>query len=323
MKVIKLTIRTRVLGGMAAMALAASVSAQTYPTKSVRLVVSAAPGGANDVLGRIYAKYLTESLGKPFVVDNRGGAAGNVGAEIVAHAAPDGYTLLYCTASVVVAPSLYPNLNYQLRELAPLSQVSKFPMAITVHPSVPATNIAELIALSKKRGGLTYGSTGAGSMNHLTGVLLNNLAGIENVHVPYKGAGPLMIAALSNEVAMATPTVFSALPHVRSGKVRALAVTSLKPMAVLPGVPALASTYPGFETTQWHGYFTTAGTPAPVVKLLGVEIVKALHSPALREAVESGGGEVVGTTPQEFAVVIRQDSEKFGKLVKMSGAKAD
>jgi tripartite-type tricarboxylate transporter receptor subunit TctC len=188
---------------------------------------------------------------------------------------------------------------------------------------VPANTIAELIALSKKRGGLTYGSTGSGSMNHLTGVLLNNLAGIENVHVPYKGAGPLMIGALSNEVSMATPTVFSALPHVRSGKVRALAVTSLKPMAVLPGVPALASTYPGFETTQWHGYFTTAGTPAPVVALLASEIVKALHSPTLREAVESGGGEVVGTTPQEFVAVIKQDFEKYAKLVKISGAKAD
>jgi tripartite-type tricarboxylate transporter receptor subunit TctC len=321
--VIKLTIRTSVLSGVAAMALSTVVSAQTFPTKPVRLVVSAAPGGANDVLGRIYAKQLGESLGKPFVVDNRAGAAGNVGSEIVAHAPPDGYTILYCTASVVVAPSLYPKLNYQLRELAPLSQVSKFPMAITVHPTVPATTIAELIALSKKVGGLTYGSTGSGSMNHLTGVLLNNLAGIENVHVPYKGAGPLMIGALSNEVSMATPTVFSALPHVRSGKVRALAVTSLKPMAVLPGVPALASTFPGFETTQWHGYFTTAGTPAPVVALLASEIVKALHSPALREAVETGGGEVVDTTPQEFAAVIKQDFEKYAKLVKISGAKAD
>ena len=180
-----------------------------------------------------------------------------------------------------------------------------------------------LEACDQKSEAASPSSTGSGSMNHLTGVLLNNLAGIENVHVPYKGAGPLMIAALSNEVSMATPTVFSALPHVRSGKVRALAVTSLKPMPVLPGVPALASTFPGFETTQWHGYFTTAGTPAPVVALLGTEIVKALHSPVLREAVESGGGEVVGTTPQEFAVVIKQDFEKFGKLVKISGAKAD
>jgi tripartite-type tricarboxylate transporter receptor subunit TctC len=318
-----LTIRARVLSVAAAMALAAAVSAETYPTKPVRLVVSAAPGGANDVLGRIYAKQLSESLGKPFVIDNRAGAAGNVAAETVAHAPPDGYTILYCTASVVVAPSLYPKLNYQLRELAPLSQVSKFPLVVVVHPTVPATTIAELIALAKKRGGLTYGSTGAGSMNHLTGVLLNNLTGIDNVHVPYKGAGPLMNAALSGEVSMAIPTVFSALPHVRSGKVRALAVSSLKPMAVLPGVPALAATFPGFETTQWHGYFTTAGTPAPVVVLLSTEIVKALHSPLLRDAVENSGGEVVGTTPQGFAAVIKQDSEKFAKLVKISGAKAD
>jgi tripartite-type tricarboxylate transporter receptor subunit TctC len=324
MKVNKLTIRNSVLGGVAAMALAAAVSAQTYPTKSVRLVVSAAPGGANDILGRIYAKQLSESLGKPFVIDNRAGATGNIGSEIVAHAPPDGHTILYCTASVVIAPSLYPKLGYQLRELAPLSQVSKFPLVVVVHPTVPVTTIAELIAFAKKSGGnLAYGTTGAGSMNHLTGVLLNNVAGIETVHVPYKGGGPLMNAVLSNEIPMAIPTLFSAIPHVRSGKVRALAVSSLKPMAVLPGVPALASTFPGFETTQWHGYFTTAGTPAPVVALLGAEIVKALRTPVLREAVESNGGEVVGTTPQEFAAVIKQDSEKFAKLVKMSGAKAD
>jgi tripartite-type tricarboxylate transporter receptor subunit TctC len=324
MKVNKLTIRNSVLGGVAAMALAAAVSAQTYPTKSVRLVVSAAPGGANDILGRIYAKQLSESLGKPFVIDNRAGATGNIGSEIVAHAPPDGHTILYCTASVVIAPSLYPKLGYQLRELAPLSQVSKFPLVVVVHPTVPVTTIAELIAFAKKSGGnLAYGTTGAGSMNHLTGVLLNNVAGIETVHVPYKGGGPLMNAVLSNEIPMAIPTLFSAIPHVRSGKVRALAVSSLKPMAVLPGVPALASTFPGFETTQWHGYFTTAGTPAPVVALLGAEIVKALRTPVLREAVESNGGEVVGTTPQEFAAVIKQDSEKFAKLVRMSGAKAD
>ncbi|MDB5810866.1 MAG: hypothetical protein JWN94_2988, partial [Betaproteobacteria bacterium] len=271
-----------------------------------------------------YAKQLSESLGKPFVIDNRAGATGNIGSEIVAHAPPDGHTILYCTASVVIAPSLYPKLGYQLRELAPLSQVSKFPLVVVVHPTVPVTTIAELIAFAKKSGGnLAYGTTGAGSMNHLTGVLLNNVAGIETVHVPYKGGGPLMNAVLSNEIPMAIPTLFSAIPHVRSGKVRALAVSSLKPMAVLPGVPALASTFPGFETTQWHGYFTTAGTPAPVVALLGAEIVKALRTPVLREAVESNGGEVVGTTPQEFAAVIKQDSEKFAKLVKMSGAKAD
>jgi tripartite-type tricarboxylate transporter receptor subunit TctC len=287
------------------------------------MVVNSAPGGANDILGRMVARSMTESLGQNVVVDNRGGAGGNVGAEIVAHAAPDGYTLLYCTSSVVVSQSLYPRLNYQLRELAPITQAARFPVVVAVHPSVPATNIREMIALAKKRGGLNYGSTGTGSMNHLTGVLLNSVAGIENVHVGYKGAGPMMTALLSNEVEMGIATVFSAAPHVRGGRLRALAVSSLKPVPALPGVPPLASLFPGFETSLWHGYFTTAGTPAVVVALLNAEIVRALQASAVREAVENGGGETIGNTPQEFAALIRQDAEKYGKLVKISGARPD
>lgn len=302
---------------------AQAAAAPAYPIKTVRMVVNAAPGGANDVLGRMVAKSMTESLHQNVVVDNRGGAGGNVGAEIVAHAVPDGYTLLYCTSSVVVSQSLYPKLNYQLRELAPITQAASFPVVVAVHPSVPVTNIREMIALAKKRGGLNYGSTGTGSMNHLTGVLLNTVAGIENVHIGYKGAGPMMTALLSNEVEMGIATVFSAGPHVRGGRLRALAVSSVKPVPALPGVPPLATFFPGFETSLWHGYFTTAGTPLGVVALLNAVIVKALRSPAVREAVENGGGEPIGNTPQEFAAAIRQGAEKYAKLVKISGAKPD
>jgi len=300
-----------------------AASAPTYPVKTVRMVVNAAPGGANDILGRMVAKIMTDALGQNVVVDNRGGAGGNVGAEIVAHAPPDGYTLLYCTSSVVVSQSLYPKLNYRLSELAPLTQAASFPVVVAVHPSVPVKNIGDLIGLAKKRGGLNYGSTGTGSMNHLTGVLLNSVAGIDNVHVGYKGAGPMMTALLSNEVEMGIGTVFSMAPHIRSGRLRALAVSSVKGVPALPGVPPLATLFPGFETSLWHGYFTTAGTPAPIVALLGAEIVKALRSPLLREAVENGGGEAIGNTPQAFAAVIRQDADKYAKLVKISGAKPD
>ena len=298
-------------------------SAPAYPTKTVRMVVNAAPGGANDVLGRMVARAMTDALGHNVVVDNRGGAGGNVGAEIVAHAPADGYTLLYCTSSVVVSPSLYPKLNYKLEELAPVTQAASFPQVLAVHPSLPVTNVKEMLALSKKRGGLNYGSTGTGSMNHLTGVLLNSVAGVENVHIGYKGAGPMMTALLSNEVEMGIGTVFSMGPHVKSGRLRALAVSSLKPVPALPGVPPLATLFPGFETSLWHGYFTTAGTHPAVIARLNEEIVKALRSAPVREAVEAGGGVPIGSSPHEFAAVIRQDAAKYAKLVKISGAKAD
>jgi tripartite-type tricarboxylate transporter receptor subunit TctC len=294
-----------------------------YPTKTVRMVVNAAPGGANDVLGRMVAKSMTDRLGHNVVVDNRGGAGGNLGAEIVAHAAADGYTLLYCTTSVVVNPSLYPKLNFQLRELAPVSLAANFPLVITVNPNVPVKNVKELIALAKQRGGLNYGTPGSGSINHLTGVLLNNIAGIENVHVPYNGAGPMMIALLGGEIEIGIANVFTAAPHLKTGRLRAIAVSTLKAVRALPGVPPLAAQFPGFETTLWHGYFTTAGTPAPIVAVLNAEIVRALQSPTVREAIENSGGETIGNTPFEFAALIEQDAQKYSKLVKVSGAKPD
>jgi tripartite-type tricarboxylate transporter receptor subunit TctC len=308
---------------MIASASAQAASAPAFPTKTVRMVVNSAPGGANDVLGRMVARSMTDSFGQNVVIDNRGGAGGNVGAEIVAHAPADGYTLLYCTSSIVVSQTLYPRLNYQLRELAPVTQAASFPVVVAVHPSLPVKTIAEMIALAKKRGGLNYGSTGTGSMNHLTGVLLNSVAGIENVHVGYKGAGPMTTALLSNEVEMGIGTVFSVAPHVRSGRMRALAVSSVKPVPALPGVPPLATLFPGFETSLWHGYFTTAGVPASIIGVLNAEIVKALRTPAVREAIENGGGEAIANTPQAFAAVIRDDAQKYAKLVKISGAKPD
>ena len=199
-----------------AMLVAANSAAQTFPTKLIRLIVPFAPGGGNDVLGRMFALRMSESLAQTVVVDNRAGGGGNIGTEMVAHAPPDGYTLLYTTNSVAVAPSLYSKLNYSLKDLAPISLVADFPIAIVIHPSVPARNVEELIALARKRGGLNYGSTGTGSTNHLTGVLLNSVAGINNTHVPYKGAGPMMTAIISGEVEIATPTVFTALPYVQA-----------------------------------------------------------------------------------------------------------
>jgi tripartite-type tricarboxylate transporter receptor subunit TctC len=302
---------------------AAPADAATYPAKAVRIVVNAAPGGANDVLGRMVATSMTGNVGQNVIVDNRGGAGGNVGAEIVAHAAPDGYTVLYGTTAVAVNVSLYPKLNFQLRELAPVTLAARFPLAITVTRDSPAKNIQELIALSRQRGGLTYGSPGPGSVNHLAGVLLNKLAHLDNVHVPYKGAGPMMTALVSSEIDMATPNVFTAMPYVKAGRLRALAVTSAKPVSSLPGVPPLAAEFPGFDMTLWHGYFTTSGTPAATVARLNSDIVKALKSPAIRDAIANSGGELVGNTPEQFALVLEHDSRAYAELVKISGAKAD
>jgi len=306
-----------------AMLVAANSAAQTFPTKLIRLIVPFAPGGGNDVLGRMFALRMSESLAQTVVVDNRAGGGGNIGTEMVAHAPPDGYTLLYTTNSVAVAPSLYSKLNYSLKDLAPISLVADFPIAIVIHPSVPARNVEELIALARKRGGLNYGSTGTGSTNHLTGVLLNSVAGINNTHVPYKGAGPMMTAIISGEVEIATPTVFTALPYVQAGRLRALAVTTPHASPMLPGVPTMASFYPGLDTNVWHGYFTTAGTPAAVIGVLHREIIKALRSPEIRESLVNGGAESVGTTPEEFGTILTRDVAKYSKLVQISGAKAD
>jgi len=306
-----------------AMLVAANSAAQTFPTKLIRLIVPFAPGGGNDVLGRMFALRMSESLAQTVVVDNRAGGGGNIGTEMVAHAPPDGYTLLYTTNSVAVAPSLYSKLNYSLKDLAPISLVADFPIAIVIHPSVPARNVEELIALARKRGGLNYGSTGTGSTNHLTGVLLNSVAGINNTHVPYKGAGPMVTAIISGEVEIATPTVFTALPYVQAGRLRALAVTTPHASPMLPGVPTMASFYPGFDTNVWHGYFTTAGTPAAVIGVLHREIIKALRSPEIRESLVNGGAESVGTTPEEFGTILTRDVAKYSKLVQISGAKAD
>ena len=307
----------------AASLVVSSALAQIYPQKTIRMIVAAAPGGANDVLGRMYAQRMTEALGQTVVVDNRAGGGGVVGAEAVAHATPDGYTLLYCTNSLVVNPSLNPKVNYALKQFAPISLVASFPLMISVHPSVPAKTVPELVALAKKRGGLNFGSSGTGSTNQLTGVLFNMVAGLDNVHIPYKGAGPMMTALLSGEIEMGVTTVFSSAPYVRAGRMRAIAVTSAKPLAALPGVPAMASFFPGFNTNLWHGYLTTAGTPAAVVALLNREIVKALRTPEIRQALDDGGAESVGNTPAEFAAVLTEDFDKYAKLVKISGARPD
>jgi tripartite-type tricarboxylate transporter receptor subunit TctC len=308
---------------MLSSALSWTAHSQDFPRKPIRMVVAAAPGGSNDILGRMVARRMTESLGQAVIVDNIAGAGGSLAAAFVARSDTDGYTLLNSTNSVVVNPSLNPHAGYTLKQLAPVTEFANFPLVIAVHPSVPAHTLQELVALAKKRGGLSYGSPGIGSLAHLTGVLLNNVAGINNVHIPYKGAGPELNALVADEVQTGILTVFSAAPYVRNGQLRAIAVTSSTPSPSLPGVPTVASVYPGFDTNIWHGYFVSVGTPAPIVAVLQREIVKALGSPEIHAALVNGGAEPVGDTSAEFAAIVANDAEKYRKLVKSSGAKAE
>ncbi|MBC7780222.1 MAG: tripartite tricarboxylate transporter substrate binding protein [Proteobacteria bacterium] len=302
---------------------AAVALAQTFPVKTLRLVVPFAPGGGNDVLGRLFAQRMAESIGHPVIVDNRPGAGGNIGTEMVARAPADGYTLLYTTNSIAIAPSLYEKLNFAVKDLAPISMVADFPILLVAHPSVPARTLKELVALARQKGGLNYGSTGTGSANHLTGVLLNQVAGITNTHVPFKGAGPMVTAVVGGELELGLPNLFTALPFVKAGRLRPIAISSAKPSPTLPNVPPIAATYPGFETNLWHGFFTTAGTATPTVDILHREVVKALKTPELQKALDEGGALSVGNTPAEFAALMTRDVAKYAKLVKSSGAKVE
>jgi tripartite-type tricarboxylate transporter receptor subunit TctC len=296
---------------------------EAFPTKPIRLVIPFPPGGANDVLGRLIAQAMSADLGQSVYVENRGGAGGTIGAANVAHAPPDGYSLLYTSDSLAVDMTLYHDLPYKADDLVPITLVAKFPVVLVVNPKLPVHDLAELVALSKSRGGLTYGSTGSGSSNHLTGVLLNQYAGLKNVHIPYKGAGPMMVDVVGGQIDMATPASFTATAFVKQGQVRAVAVTGDTPLPGLPGVAPLGKTYPGVDTSVYHAFFTTKGTPPAVVQALYRAILKAMQTPKFHDAVIDGGGIVVGDTPEHFAGVFKSDISKYADLVKSSGAQPD
>ncbi|MCE2947181.1 MAG: Bug family tripartite tricarboxylate transporter substrate binding protein [bacterium] len=299
--------------------------AQAWPAKQVRLVIPFAPGGGADIVGRMLAARIGDATGQQVLVENRAGAGGNVGAEVVAKAPADGYTVLLTTNSIAVNASLYPKLAYSLmRDLAPVSLIANIPLVLVVHPSVPAKTVKDMVALAKARkGGLNYGSNGSGTTSHLSGVLFATEAGAAMTHVPYKGGGPVMAALLSGEVDFGFTAIITAQPYLRSGRLRAIAVTTPKPSPAAPGLPTVASVYPGFETELWHGVFLPAGTPEPVAARLHEEVLKALRSNEMRSALERDGAMPVGTTPAEFAAILVREVEKYARLVKLSGAKPE
>src|SRR3954463_16659041 len=306
------------------LASAASV-AQDYPARPVRIIVPFPPGGATDVVTRILAQKLSEQFARQVVVDNRGGAGGIVGVEVVAKAPPDGYMLVMGTSGThAINASLYPKLSYDpVKDFAPVTRTALLPSMIVVHPSIPARSVRELIALAKKNPGqLTYASSG--SAQYLTGALFNSMAQIEMVHVPYKGGSQSMPAQLSGEVSLSFTTVVSALPHVPTGRLRGLAVTSAKRTPSAPQFPTVAeSGLPGYEAVSWYGLLAPAGTPRDVVMRLNSETVRALKLPDVRQLMLAQGAEPVSETPEQFAAVIKADIAKWTEVVRKSGAKAD
>ena len=309
----------------AAMCLLGAALAQSYPVKSVRIIVPVAPGGGLDTQGRLLGKKLQESMGQVFVIDNRPGAAGMIGTEIVVKSPADGYTLLFMGAALATTVTLNKNIAFDLqRDLAPVGQVSSAPQFLIVHPSVPAGSVKELIALAKKHGGtLNAGSSGTGSANHLALEMLKQRTGINVTHIPYKGSGPATIALMGGEVDFSFAGALSAVPHIRSGRVRALAVTTAKRSPAAPDVPTLASFYPGFESANWYAVFAPAGTPATIINKISSEIANALKSPELRNFMAKEGAEPVGSTPAELASYFKYEVERYAKVIRTANIRVD
>lgn len=301
--------------------------AQQYPSRPVRFVVPFAPGGSTDTLARTLGVKLADALGQQVVVDNRSGGNGNIGMEIVAKSPPDGYTIvLGYIANLAIAPSLYSKLPFDpIRDYEPVTQLASSPNVLTAHPSVPARSLKELIALAKaKPGQVSFASTGVASVGHLTGELLNSLAGMKMTHVPYKGGGQAIIDLLGGHVQAMFSGFTAAMPHIKAGKIRALAVTGATRSPALADVPTIAEQgFPGVEATAWYGVLLPARTPRTIVTRLHDETVKALHFQDVKERLDGLGFEIVGSTPEQFGAYIKSEIGKWEKVVKASGAKPD
>jgi len=300
-------------------------AAPAFPLKPVRLVVPFSPGGGTDITARAIAQKLGERWGHQVVVDNRPGAAGNIGAEIVTHALADGHTLLAITATHTVSAAPQSKISYDLlRDLTPLSQVTSLPYLLLVHPSMPARSVRELILLSKTRtGGLTYGSSGIGSLAHLAGALLATASGAQLLYVPYKGSAPAVADVMAGQLDMAFPTILQA-SQVRSGRLRALAVTSLRRSAVLPEVPTISeSGIPGYEINQWNGLLAPPAMPVALAARLSADINEVLALPEVKARLGADGSEAVGTSPAVFAALLRAEIEKWKRLSKDAGIRID
>jgi tripartite-type tricarboxylate transporter receptor subunit TctC len=316
------------LGCAAILCFMSFADAQTaYPARAIRFIVPFTPGGSGDIFARPVAQKMGESMGQQVVVENRPGSGGVIGTEAAAKAPPDGYTMMMgLTANVAVNPALYPKLPYDpLRDFAAVTLIASAPYVLVVPPSLPARNVKELIGLARaKPGDLAYVSLGSGSMGHLSGELLASMAGVKLLHVPYKTLGQALPDLISGQVQLHFLGIASAQPHVRSGKVRAIAVSSAKRSPQMSQVPTVSeSGVRGFDVTGWYGAFVPAGTPQEIVARLHKEIVRALALPDVRERLSAEGAELVGNSPREFDAFVRSELVKWAKVVKLSGARPD
>ena len=301
-------------------------SAQQYPTRPIRFIVPFPPGGGNDIVGRIVAQKLADGLGQPVVVDNRGGAGGTIGTDLTAKAPPDGHTVLINNISLAVNATLFPKLPYDtLKDLAPVTMVGRQPNILVVHPSVPVKSVRELLALAKaKPRQINYGSGGVGTASHLATELLKLMAKVDMVHVPYKGLGPALTDLMGGQIQLIISTMASALPQVRAGKLRPLAVTTAKRSSFFPEVPTMDEAgVRGYEFNTWYGLLVPAGTPRTIIERLNKETAKVLASAVIKEQFTPQGLETAPSSPEEFGAYLKSEVEKWGKVVKASGAKPE
>ncbi|HTP94345.1 MAG TPA: tripartite tricarboxylate transporter substrate binding protein [Burkholderiales bacterium] len=318
--------RSNLVAGLLALVAAVPAAGQGYPERPIRLIVAFPPGGGTDVAARLIVPRLSEALGKQVVIDNRPGAGSTLGTNIVAKASADGYTLLMSDTTFGIVAALYPKLPYDAeRDFAPVTQATSVPLAMVVHPSLPVNTIAEFVALAKaKPGQLNFGSGGVGTPLHMTGELLKIAAGIDIVHIPYKGAGPAFADLLGGHFQLMCPTMQSAIPYIHSGKLRALALTTAKRSPALPNVPTMAEAgYPAVRAVAWYGVHAPAGTPKAIVARLHTDIARTLQDPVVKERFTSEGAEVVGSTPAEFTQFIAAEITQWKKVVTTAGIKAE
>ncbi len=302
-----------------------AAQAQDYPTRPVRLVVPAGAGGPTDILGRIIGDYLSQRLGQPVVIENRPGAGTNLGAQAVVNADPDGYTLLVIAHPNAINATLYRNLSFNfLKQIVPIGGVAQVPNLVEVTPSFPVKSVAELITYAKANPGkVNFVSTGHGTSAHLAGELFKSMAGVDIVHVPYRGSAPALADLMAGQVQLMFDSMPASLPHVQAGKLRAIAVTSAKRVGVLPDVPTVSETIPGYEISGWFGIGAPSATPRPIVERLSREIRAALDDPKIKARLASLSATPHPTTPDEYRKFVEAETEKWGKIVKVSGAKVD
>jgi len=302
----------------AAFAWGVPAHAQQWPSKPVRIIVPFGAGGGTDIQGRLLAQKFQQSMGQNFLVDNRAGGAGLIGGELVAKSPPDGYTILFTTASLAVNVTLLSKrLNFNpLTDLVPVSWISSVPLVLVVHPSVPAKNVKELIALAKKSGRMNAAHNGSGTTSHLSVEMLNLFAGTKVTPIPYKGGGPAIVAQISGETDFTFATALAAQPFIKSGKVRPLAVTTAKRSSTFPDLPTMNTIHPDFEADNWYAMFFPKGTSKDIVAKLNAEILKALKSPDVDGFIRKEGGEPVGSTPEELTAYFKREVEKYAKVIK-------